>query len=385
MLASTLASGVAELRASCVPAAARPCCRAAPSCNAAQPDRQSQPAAAVRLGRQQLQRAAVVAGSLSYKDAGVDIDAGNELVNRIKKLNPAIGGFAGTYPFGDGKLLVAGTDGVGTKLKLAFEMNKHDTIGIDLVAMSVNDILCQGAKPMFFLDYFATSSLDVDNAEMVVKGIVEGCKQSDCILMGGETAEMPDMYKKGEYDLAGFAVGSVDEDRLIDGKSVAAGDLVLGLASSGVHSNGFSLVHKILQVSGTKLGDKVPWGEATFGEVLLEPTVIYVRRIMKVLQLTDNVKGLVHITGGGFWENIPRVLPEGLQAKIFRDKWEVPPLFQWLQKEGGVTDNEMFRTYNMGVGMIMVVPPGDVHTVLGAGIDAFVLGEIVEGQGVQLV
>lgn len=325
------------------------------------------------------------AKSLSYKDAGVDIDAGNELVRRIKKLNPAIGGFAGTIPHGDGKLLVAGTDGVGTKLKLAFELGKHDTIGIDLVAMSVNDILCQGAKPLFFLDYFATGKLDVDVAEAVVKGIVEGCNQSDCILMGGETAEMPGMYKDGEYDLAGFAVGSVDTDRLIDGSKVAAGNVILGLPSSGVHSNGFSLVRKILEVSGTTLSDKVPWSDATFGEVLLEPTVIYVKRLVRLFGVTQEIKGLVHMTGGGFWENIPRVVPKGLKAQIHRSKWDVPELFRWLQKAGNVSDDEMFRTFNMGIGMIIVVPSEHVETVLSSDSAAIVLGEIVEGEGVELL
>ncbi|PRW05839.1 phosphoribosylformylglycinamidine cyclo-ligase [Chlorella sorokiniana] len=323
-------------------------------------------------------------GGLSYKDAGVDIDAGNELVKRIQKLNPNIGGFSGMVPFGD-SFLVAGTDGVGTKLKLAFDMNKHDTVGIDLVAMSVNDIVTSGAQPMFFLDYFACGKLDVDTAEQVIKGIVEGCRQSDCVLLGGETAEMPGFYSPGEYDLAGFAVGSVKKDAVIDGSRIQAGDAILGLASSGVHSNGFSLVRKVLEVSGTSLHDTAPWApDTSVGLSLLTPTVLYVRDCMKMIGAAD-VRGLVHMTGGGFPENIPRVVPKGMAARIRRSAWEVPALFQWLQEAGKVPDSEMFRTFNMGVGMIIVVPRSEVDKVLGLGIGAFELGEIVEGSGVELV
>lgn len=320
---------------------------------------------------------------MSYKDAGVDIDAGNELVRRIKQLNPAIGGFSGAYDYGD-SYLVAGTDGVGTKLKLAFELGRHDTIGIDLVAMSLNDIVTCGAKPMFFLDYYATGALDVDVAESVVKGIVAGCQESDCILMGGETAEMPGMYQAGEYDLAGFAVGSVKKADFIDGSSIAEGDAVLGLPSSGVHANGFSLVRKILQVAGAQLTDTAPWGGGTLGDALLAPTVLYVRPVLKLIQQLP-VKGLVHMTGGGFPENIPRVVPKGLQTRIDRSAWEVPELFRWLQKAGGVSDSEMFRTFNMGVGMVVVVAPEHVDSVLAAGVGAFRLGDITAGEGVQLL
>ncbi|KAL4445380.1 hypothetical protein ABPG77_011205 [Micractinium sp. CCAP 211/92] len=341
--------------------------------------------AAARRQRRRAVAAAADGGSggLSYKDAGVDIDAGNELVKRIQKLNPNIGGFSGMVPFGD-SFLVAGTDGVGTKLKLAFDMNKHDTVGIDLVAMSVNDIVTSGAQPMFFLDYFACGKLDVDTAEQVIKGIVEGCRQSDCVLLGGETAEMPGFYSPGEYDLAGFAVGSVKKDKVIDGSRIQAGDVILGLKSSGVHSNGFSLVRKVLEVSGHSLHDTAPWSGEPFGLSLLTPTVIYVRDCMKMIGAAD-VRGLVHITGGGFPENIPRVVPKGLAARIRRSAWEVPPLFQWVQEAGKVPDAEMFRTFNMGIGMVVVVPRSEVDTVLGLGLGAFEIGDIVEGSGVELV
>ncbi|KAK9809923.1 hypothetical protein WJX72_001818 [[Myrmecia] bisecta] len=328
-------------------------------------------------------QAAATEKGLSYKAAGVDIEAGNELVRRIKKLNPSIGGFSGLVPFGD-SYLVAGTDGVGTKLKLAFDLNKHDTVGIDLVAMSVNDIITAGAKPMFFLDYFATGHLDVDTAEAVVKGIVDGCKESDCILLGGETAEMPGFYQAEEYDLAGFAVGSVKQDAVIDGKRIVEGDVLLGMKSSGVHSNGFSLVRKVLEVSNTSLHDKVPWGEGTFGSVLLQPTTLYVKRVRKLIEAAD-VKGLVHITGGGFPENLPRVVPKGLACRINRSAWQTPELFKWIQKAGNIPDSEMFLTFNMGIGMVAMVGKDSVAAALAANVDAFVIGEIVRGDGVQIV
>ncbi|KAG2441049.1 hypothetical protein HXX76_003902 [Chlamydomonas incerta] len=323
---------------------------------------------------------------LTYKKAGVDIDAGDELVDRIKKMNPKanIGGFGGVVPFGD-SYLVAGTDGVGTKLKLAFDLNKHDTVGIDLVAMSVNDIITLGAKPLFFLDYYATGHLDVDTAEKVIKGIVDGCNDSDCILLGGETAEMPGFYQKGEYDLAGFAVGAVKKDKVIDGKSIKAGDVVLGLASSGVHSNGFSLVRKVLEVSNTSLHAPCPWdSKKSMGEALITPTTIYVR---KVLELHDKVglKGVVHITGGGMPENIPRVIPKGLGVNIKDGSWNVPELFKWVQATGKVPIDDMRRTFNMGVGLIMVVDPSKVAEVQKIAPDAFLLGEVVPGNGVKYV
>ncbi|GBF92059.1 phosphoribosylformylglycinamidine cyclo-ligase [Raphidocelis subcapitata] len=328
--------------------------------------------------------AAANGGGLSYKAAGVDIDAGDELVRRIQKLNPSIGGFSGLVPFGD-SFLVAGTDGVGTKLKLAFDMNKHDTVGIDLVAMSVNDIVTSGAQPLFFLDYYATGALDVDAAEQVIKGIVEGCRQSGCQLLGGETAEMPGFYQKGEYDLAGFAVGAVKQDKVITGKTIAAGDVVLGMASSGVHSNGFSLVRKVLEVSGTSLHDPCPWAPGqSFGAVLLEPTIIYVKRVLELHEKVG-LKGVVHITGGGMTENIPRVIPKGLGVDIDAGAWELPPLFRWLQEKGRIADAEMRRTFNCGVGLVAVVPASAVPAALEADEGLFVLGKVVEGSGVSFV
>ncbi|KAG0596906.1 hypothetical protein M758_UG294300 [Ceratodon purpureus] len=362
-------------------------------------------------------------GGLTYKDAGVDIDAGTELVRRIAKMTPGIGGFGGLYPFGD-SYLVAGTDGVGTKLKLAFDMNKHDTIGIDLVAMSVNDIITSGAKPMFFLDYFATSYLDVDQAEQVIKGIVDGCKQSDCALLGGETAEMPGFYSPGEYDLSGFAVGSVKKDALIDGRNIVAGDVLLGLPSSGVHSNGFSLARKVLAKSGASLHDLLPDAGVTIGEALLAPTTIYVKQVacilktwrplsmtlsrkqthtrlkpkkthpndesfvlMQVLDLISKfgIKGIAHITGGGFTDNIPRVFPKGLGAHVNVDSWDVPPIFTWLQEQGGVEDAEMRRTFNMGVGMVLIVSKEESESIVSENScygKVYRLGDIVRGEGV---
>ncbi|CAN6467838.1 unnamed protein product [Victoria cruziana] len=272
-------------------------------------------------------------GGLTYKDAGVDIDAGSELVRRIAKMAPGIGGFGGLFPLGD-SYLVAGTDGVGTKLKLAFETGIHDTIGIDLVAMSVNDIVTSGAKPLFFLDYFATSHLDVDLAEKVIKGIVDGCQQSDCVLLGGETAEMPDFYANGEYDLSGFAVGIVKKDSVIDGKNIVDGDILIGLPSSGVHSNGFSLVRRVLAHAGASLSDQLPNNNGisvTLGEALMAPTVIYVKQVLDIVS-KGGVKGIAHITGGGFTDNIPRVFPDDLGALIYPDSWEVPPIFRWIQE-----------------------------------------------------
>ncbi|KAL0305444.1 UNVERIFIED_CONTAM: Phosphoribosylformylglycinamidine cyclo-ligase, chloroplastic [Sesamum radiatum] len=270
---------------------------------------------------------------LTYKDAGVDIDAGTELVRRIAKMAPGIGGFGGLFPLGD-SYLVAGTDGVGTKLKLAFETGIHETIGIDLVAMSVNDIVTSGAKPLFFLDYFATSRLDVDLAE--------------------KTAEMPDFYADGEYDLSGFAVGIVKKDSVIDGKNIEVGDVLVGLPSSGVHSNGFSLVRRVLQRSGLYLEDSLPGSSITLGEALMAPTVIYVKQVLDIIS-KGGVKGIAHITGGGFTDNIPRVFPKGLGALIYKDSWAVPPIFKWIEEAGRIEDAEMRRTFNMGIGMVLVV------------------------------
>ncbi|KAJ4885192.1 hypothetical protein Rs2_35285 [Raphanus sativus] len=322
--------------------------------------------------------------SLSYKGSGVDIDAGTELVRRIAKMAPGIGGFGGLFPLGD-SYLVAGTDGVGTKLKLAFETGIHHTIGIDLVAMSVNDIVTSGAKPLFFLDYFATSRLDVDLAEKVIKGIVDGCGQSDCALLGGETAEMPDFYAEGEYDLSGFAVGIVKKDSVINGKNIVAGDVLIGLPSSGVHSNGFSLVRKVVARSGLSLNDELPGGSTTLGEALMAPTTIYVKQVLDIIS-RGGVKGIAHITGGGFTDNIPRVFPDGLGAVIHTDAWELPPLFKWIQQSGRIEDSEMRRTFNLGIGMVLVVSPEAASRILGEAKNgdyvAYRIGEVVDREGV---
>ncbi|KAL1555765.1 Phosphoribosylformylglycinamidine cyclo-ligase, chloroplastic [Salvia divinorum] len=321
---------------------------------------------------------------LTYKEAGVDIDAGSELVKRIAKMAPGIGGFGGLFPLGD-SYLVAGTDGVGTKLKLAFETGIHDTIGIDLVAMSVNDIITSGAKPLFFLDYFATSRLDVDLAEKVIKGIVDGCQQSDCALLGGETAEMPDFYADGEYDLSGFAVGIVKKDSVIDGKNIEVGDVLIGLPSSGVHSNGFSLVRRVLERSGLSLKDNLPCSSLSLGEALMAPTVIYVKQVLDIIS-RGGVKGIAHITGGGFTDNIPRVFPKGLGALIYENSWAVPPVFKWIQEAGKIEDAEMSRTFNMGIGMVLVMKEEAALRLLGDGHAknlVYRIGEVVSGDGVS--
>ncbi|OAY69091.1 Phosphoribosylformylglycinamidine cyclo-ligase, chloroplastic/mitochondrial [Ananas comosus] len=374
--------------------------RPSPAASAGPPNRLSFPGveAAVGRGRTRRMRRLSIACSngggggggggkgLTYKDAGVDIDAGAELVKRIAKMAPGIGGFGGLYPWGD-DYLVAGTDGVGTKLKLAFETGIHDTIGIDLVAMSVNDIVTSGARPLFFLDYFATSRLDVDLAEKVIKGIVDGCQQSDCVLLGGETAEMPDFYAEGEYDLSGFAVGAVKKDAVIDGKNIVAGDALIGLPSSGVHSNGFSLVRRVLAKSGLSLHDQLPGNNGkplTVGEALMAPTVIYVKQVLDIIS-KGGVKGIAHITGGGFTDNIPRVFPSGLGAKIFTNSWEVPLVFKWIQEAGGIDDSEMRRTFNMGIGMVLVVSPEAATRILAehqGSNSTYKIGEIIAGEGV---
>ena len=305
----------------------------------------------------------------AYTEAGVNIAAGNALVDRIKHIVSQtqtrgvvsdIGGFGGLFrpdlanmkePF-----LVASTDGVGTKLKLAFASNRHDTVGIDLVAMSANDILVQGALPLFFLDYFATGKLNVEIAETVIKGIAEGCRQAECALLGGETAEMPDMYQEGEYDLAGFCVGMVDNARLIDGSSIRVGDAVIGIASSGLHSNGFSLVRKLLAANKLKLTDPFPGEEDhTVSEVLLTPTRIYVEPVRHLLR-DMQIKGMAHITGGGFYDNIPRILPERIQAKITFASWDKAPVFHWLKEQGALSWTEMLQIFNCGIGYVLVLP-----------------------------
>ena len=302
--------------------------------------------------------------SLSYRDAGVDIDAGDALVEAIKPFAKrtmregvlaGIGGFGALFEVSKKyrePVLVSGTDGVGTKLKLAFHLNRHDTVGIDLVAMSVNDILVQGAEPLFFLDYFACGRLDVATATDVIKGIAAGCEQAGCALIGGETAEMPSMYPDGEYDLAGFAVGAVEKSKIIDGKKIQPGDVVLGLASSGAHSNGYSLVRKIIDVAKPDLN--ADFHGRPLADVLLAPTRIYVKPLLALMEKID-VHGMVHITGGGLVENIPRVLQPNLTAVLHKDAWTLPPLFQWLQKHGGVADDEMHRVFNCGIGMTVFV------------------------------
>ena len=338
---------------------------------------------------------------LTYRDAGVDIEAGDALVERIKPLAArtlrpevlgGIGGFGALVEVSKkyrNPVMVSGTDGVGTKLKLAFRTKKHDTIGIDLVAMSVNDILCSGAEPIFFLDYFACSKLDVGVAADVVKGIAFGCEQAGCTLIGGETAEMPGMYDPNEYDLAGFAVGLVEKEAIINGSHVAVGDVVIGLASSGAHSNGYSLVRKVVAVSGADLFEDFD-GTRTLGAALLEPTRIYVKPILDLLQHVP-VKALAHITGGGLLENIPRVLPATTCARLERSAWPRPAIFDWLQRNGSIEEAEMQRTFNCGLGMVVVVSPADASATMRSlaahGVQAWTVGSIVarEGDGPQAV
>jgi phosphoribosylformylglycinamidine cyclo-ligase len=310
---------------------------------------------------------------LTYRAAGVDIDAGDALVENIKPLArrtlregvlAGIGGFGALFEVPKryrNPVLVSGTDGVGTKLKLAFELSRHDTIGIDLVAMSVNDVLVQGAEPLFFLDYFACGKLDVPVATAVIGGIARGCELAGCALIGGETAEMPGMYPEGEYDLAGFAVGAVEKERIIDGRRIAPGDAVIGLASSGAHSNGYSLIRRILARAKPDLSSD--FHGQTLADVILAPTRIYVKPILQLIAAVD-VKGLAHITGGGLLENVPRILPDALTAEIDRHAWARAPLFDWLQAEGGVADAEMHRVFNCGIGMVVVVAERDVEQAL---------------------
>jgi len=312
--------------------------------------------------------------SFTYRDAGVDIDAGDELVERIKpyakrtmrpEVLAGIGGFGALCRIPAGyrePVLVSGTDGVGTKLKLAFDLDRHDTIGIDLVAMSVNDILVQGAEPLFFLDYFACGKLAVETAAAVVRGIAAGCEQAGCALIGGETAEMPGMYPAGEYDLAGFAVGVVERSGIIDGSTIAAGDAVLGLASSGAHSNGYSLIRRIVGARREDLA--ADFDGRTLGQALLEPTRIYVKSVLALLRAMP-VKGLAHITGGGLVDNVPRILPGHLCAGLERGSWTPPPLFAWLQKNGNVAETEMLRVFNCGIGMVVIVAGQDAGKASG--------------------
>ena len=328
---------------------------------------------------------------LSYRDAGVDIDAGDDLVDRIKPLAKktmregvlaGIGGFGALFEVPKRykePVLVSGTDGVGTKLRLAFEWNRHETIGQDLVAMSVNDILVQGAEPLFFLDYFACGKLTVDTAATVVGGIAKGCELSGCALIGGETAEMPGMYPPGEYDLAGFAVGAVEKSKIITGATIVPGDTVLAIGSSGAHSNGYSLVRKIIERAGAKPTDDL--GGRPLGDVVMAPTEIYVKPLLKLIS-EINVKGMAHITGGGLVDNVPRVLPENTQAVLHRDSWQMPELFRWLQMKGGVADAEMVRVFNCGIGMVVIVSPDQadvaIKSLTAQGLKAWTVGEVVE-------
>ncbi|BCL69003.1 Phosphoribosylformylglycinamidine cyclo-ligase [Vibrio nigripulchritudo MADA3029] len=331
--------------------------------------------------------------SLSYKDAGVDIDAGNALVDRIKgvvkrtrrpEVMGGIGGFGALCELPtkyNEPVLVSGTDGVGTKLRLALDMKKHDTIGIDLVAMCVNDLIVQGAEPLFFLDYYATGKLDVDTAADVVAGIGEGCVQAGCALIGGETAEMPGMYEGEDYDVAGFCVGVVEKSEVIDGTKVAAGDALIAVGSSGPHSNGYSLIRKILEVSNADLNEEL--NGRTIGEQLLEPTKIYIKSALKMIAEHD-IHAISHITGGGFWENIPRVLPEGTKAVVDGNSWEWPAIFSWLQEKGNVETHEMYRTFNCGVGLIVALPKDQadaaVELLKAEGENAWVIGEIASAE-----
>ncbi|USK70639.1 phosphoribosylformylglycinamidine cyclo-ligase [Peribacillus asahii] len=336
----------------------------------------------------------------AYKQAGVDIEAGYEAVNRMKKhvartMRPEVmnglGGFGGMFDLSSLGLkepvLVSGTDGVGTKLLLAFMMDKHDTIGIDAVAMCVNDVVVQGAAPLYFLDYIACGKADPARIEMIVKGVAEGCEQAGCALIGGETAEMPGMYEIEEYDVAGFTVGACEKSRLITGENIAEGDVLIGLASSGIHSNGYSLVRKVLlEDAGMKLQDFVPEFDRTLGEELLTPTKIYVRSILSTLEKYE-LKGLAHITGGGFIENIPRMLPEGTGVDIQLGSWTIPTVFNYLEEKGQLQQQEMFNIFNMGIGMVAVVKKEEAEQVLAhfeqCGETASIIGTVVAGEGVS--
>ena len=335
---------------------------------------------------------------LTYKDAGVDIRAGEQVVELIRKsvsstFTPGvltdIGGFGGLFALDKARfaepVLVSGTDGVGTKLKIAQALDRHDTVGIDLVAMCVNDILVQGAEPLFFLDYFATGALEPQKAALVIEGIAEGCRQAGCALLGGETAEMPGFYTPGEYDLAGFAVGVADKANIITGERIEAGDTILGLASSGPHSNGYSLIRKLIDRAGLSL-DKSYWnGGLSLGEEFLKPTRIYVKSVLKLIQ-EFNVRGLAHITGGGLTNNIPRILPKSVDAKIGLGSWPVLPVFEFIRSEGGIAEAEMLQTFNMGIGMVAILPASEAKAaselLTQYGEDVYVIGEIVPGKGV---
>lgn len=338
---------------------------------------------------------------LTYKDAGVDTKEGEKAVDLMKphvkktfnaNVLTGLGGFGSLFKLDTSGMsepvLVSGTDGVGTKLKIAFEMDRHDTVGIDCVAMCVNDVLCQGAKPLFFLDYIATGKVKAEKIAEIVKGIAEGCYQAGSALVGGETAEMPGFYQEGEYDMAGFSVGVVDKNKMITGANITKGNKVIGIASSGIHSNGYSLVRKVFfEKMQMKVSDFVEELGMTLGEALLTPTKIYAKACNAVLDKYQ-INGIIHITGGGFFENIPRIIPEGLGVKINVGTWEVPPIFSYIQKCGNIQETDMFSTYNMGVGMMMIVPEKEAESVVAAlkeaGETADIIGEIIEGKGVAI-
>ncbi len=334
----------------------------------------------------------VLTRAQAYADAGVDIATGNEVVSKIKGFAlesrtqgvlSDIGGFSGLFKLDlsgiQEPILVSSTDGVGTKLKLAFEFNKHDTIGIDLVAMCVNDILVQGARPLFFLDYFATAKLNIDTITDVIGGITEGCKQAGCALIGGETAELPDMYTIGEYDLAGFCTGIVDNNKIVDGSSIKVGDVIIGLASSGLHANGYALIRKIFRESGRSMYDIVPGSTSTFQDVLLEPTVIYTEVVKNILRELP-ISGMVHITGGGFYDNIPRVLPATVIANIYFGVWKIQPIFHWLKEQSDLEWSEMLQIFNCGIGYIFIISKDILEEVMSRlsamQINAWIIGNI---------
>ncbi|MBO89591.1 MAG: phosphoribosylformylglycinamidine cyclo-ligase [Rickettsiales bacterium] len=339
---------------------------------------------------------------MTYRGAGVDIDAGNALVQALKPLARStarrgteadLGGFGGLFDLGasgfEDPILVAATDGVGTKLKLAFATSIHDTVGIDLVAMCVNDLIVQGAEPLFFLDYLATGTLETSVAATVISGIADGCRQAGCALIGGETAEMPGMYDDGEYDLAGFSVGAVERNAIIDGGAISDGDIILGLRSNGIHSNGFSLVRRIIERSGASLSNTAPFDpRQTLGEALLAPTRIYVKTCLSAIA-TGGVRGIAHITGGGLIENIPRILPVGIAAEINRGNWPKMPIFDWIAHEGAVPIDEMERTFNMGIGMVIIVAPNatdEIKAILAEhGEEVFEIGRTAMQQNSTVI
>lgn len=333
--------------------------------------------------------------SKKYEESGVSLEAGYKSVELIKKhvartknlgMMSAIGGFGGAFDLSaynyKNPVLISGTDGVGTKLKLAFELDVHNTIGIDVVAMCVNDILAQGAEPLFFLDYLAVGKNYPEQVEQIVEGVAEGCVQAGCAIVGGETAEMAGFYDDGEYDIAGFSVGAAEKEDLLSPENTKAGQVVIGIPSSGIHSNGFSLVRKIIRDNNISLDEK--FGDSTIGLILLTPTRIYVKEVLKVLKEVK-VAGIAHITGGGFHENLPRCLKDGLGMKINKDSYEVPQIFRYLQEKGGIDEEEMYNIFNMGVGMALVVNKEDVEKTLSLLDDAFILGEVVEGNGIEII